>query len=182
MRHTTIRNAFFATFVLALLAACGGGGSPSGSGGGTSPPPPPPPPVTIDPGTLGDGRMTEILEAVRDRHNLPAFAAVVVSGGQVVDIGASGLRAVTNSAEVTTSDQWHIGSLTKAMKNIEVSLKNYFMNTNQIDMAHTELRFEHGYCRSSVHSDGNRGEAELNESWRLLCFPVHREGEHVGFQ
>ena len=115
MRHTTIRNAFFATFVLALLAACGGGGSPSGSGGGTPPPPPTPPPVALEAGTFGDGRMMVLVEAVRDRHNLPAFAAVVVSGGQIVDIGASGLRAVTDSAAVTTSDQWHIGSLTKAM-------------------------------------------------------------------
>ena len=117
MRHTTIRNAFFATFVLAMLAACGGGGGggSGGSSGGGTPPPPPPPPVMLAPGTLGDGRMTELVEAIRARYDLPAFAAVIVDEGQIVDMGASGLRSLTNDAAVSTSDQWHIGSITKAM-------------------------------------------------------------------
>ena len=32
------------------------------------------------------------------------------------------------------------------MKNNEVSLKNYFMNTNQIVISHVEAQFEHGLC------------------------------------
>lgn len=107
MRLCIVSKVLPAVFLLALLAACGGGDS----GGGT----PPLPPAALEPGTLGDGRMTEIVEAIRMRYDLPAFAAVIVANGQVADLGASGLRTVTREVAVTNSDQWHIASLTKAM-------------------------------------------------------------------
>lgn len=99
----------------ALIAGCGGSGSaaapqPPPTGGGPGIPPSP-----IDPGMLGDGRMSELVETIRDRHNLPALAAIIVAEGQIADQAASGLRSITNGAAVTTTDRWHIGSVTKAM-------------------------------------------------------------------
>ena len=115
MKSSHIRNAIFAISILVFVAACGGCGSgaapqPPPSGGGPGIPPSP-----IDPGVLGDGRMTELVETIRDRHDLPALAAVIVNGGQIADQGASGVRSITSGAAVTTTDRWHIGSVTKAM-------------------------------------------------------------------
>ncbi len=115
MKFSDLRNAIFAISILVFVAACGGGGS------GAAPQPPPTgggpgiPPSPIDPGVLGDGRMTELVENVRDRHDLPALAAIIVAEGQIADQAASGLRSITNSVVVTTADRWHIGSVTKAM-------------------------------------------------------------------
>ena len=91
------------------LAACGGGGA-DGRG--------PPPLTTSTPpaaGTLGDGRMAEILEWARSSQNVPAIAAIVIRRGQVVEKGAVGLRSAEASVRVTADDQWHIGSITKSM-------------------------------------------------------------------
>jgi len=117
MKFGNFRNVTFALFVLTVLAACGGGGS----GAASQPPPPPPtggpgtPPSPIDPGVLGDGQMTALVENVRDRHDLPALAAIIVAEGQIADQAASGVRSIDNSTTVTTADRWHIGSVTKAM-------------------------------------------------------------------
>ncbi len=117
MKFGNCRNVIFALFALTVLAACGGGGS----GVASEPPPPPPtggpgtPPSPIEPGVLGDGQMTALVENVRDRHGLPALAAIIVAEGQIADLAASGVRSINNSTTVTTADRWHIGSVTKAM-------------------------------------------------------------------
>ena len=91
------------------LLACGGGG---GDGKG---PAPLPTPQARAAGTLGDGRLDEILEWARSSQNLPAVAAIVIRRGRVVEKGAVGLRSSQASVRVTTNDQWHIGSMTKSM-------------------------------------------------------------------
>jgi CubicO group peptidase (beta-lactamase class C family) len=68
-----------------------------------------------DPGVAGDGRLGAVLEAIRTEHGLPALAAVLVRDGAILEDAAVGSRAVGNAAGVTLTDQWHIGSLTKAM-------------------------------------------------------------------
>jgi CubicO group peptidase (beta-lactamase class C family) len=90
------------------LVACGGGGDGMG-------PPPLPTPAAPAAGTLGDGRLNELIEWARAAQNAPALAAVIIRHGQVVERGAVGLRSVQGSARVTTTDQWHIGSITKSM-------------------------------------------------------------------
>ncbi len=115
MKFNDFRNAIFAISVLVFVAACGGGGS------GAAPNPPPNtggpgiPPSPMDPGVLGDGTMTALVENVRDRHGLPALTAIIVAQGQIADQAASGVRSINNSALVTTADRWHLGSITKAM-------------------------------------------------------------------
>lgn len=90
------------------LVACGGGGD----GKGPAPLPTPQAPAA---GTLGDGRLDQILEWARNSQNLPAVAVIVIRRGQVVEKGAVGLRSALASVRVSTQDQWHIGSMTKSM-------------------------------------------------------------------
>jgi len=114
MKLDYFRNSIFAVFLLIVLAACGGGSA-------AAPEPPPPgggpgiPPSPIEPGVLGDGRMNDLVETVRARHDLPALAAIIVTDGRIADQAASGLRSITSNAAVTTADRWYIGSVTKAM-------------------------------------------------------------------
>lgn len=67
------------------------------------------------PGEVGDGRLGPVLEAIRADHGLPALAAVLVRDGAILEQAAVGSRAAGSPAGVTVADQWHIGSLTKAM-------------------------------------------------------------------
>ena len=102
--------------LFSALAACGGGGS--GTPGPTQPPtggPPPTPPSPIDPGMLGDGRLDELVQTIRARHNLPAMGVIVVDDGLVVEQAVDGVRALGSPVAVTVDDKWHLGSVTKAM-------------------------------------------------------------------
>src|SRR5262245_12846888 len=98
-----------AIFLSLALLACGGG---EGNSQGPPPLPAPTPPAA---GTVGDGRLPEILEWARSSQNAPAIAAVVIRRGQVVEKGAVGLRSASANVRVTTDDLWHIGSITKSM-------------------------------------------------------------------
>lgn len=94
--------------LVGALAACGGGNDGSG-------PPPLPPTTAPAAGTLGDGRLNELMEWARASQNAPALATIVIRHGQVVERGAVGLRSADSSVRVTAADQWHIGSITKSM-------------------------------------------------------------------
>jgi CubicO group peptidase (beta-lactamase class C family) len=66
--------------------------------------------------------MTELLEAVRTRHELPAMAAAVVYGGRLTAVEAVGVRKAGADIPVTRDDRFHIGSCTKAMTATVVGL------------------------------------------------------------
>lgn len=55
------------------------------------------------------------LEVVRAKYKVPACASAVMNNGQLVAIGATGLRRVDRDVPVTKDDVWHIGSCTKSM-------------------------------------------------------------------
>lgn len=59
--------------------------------------------------------MSQSLESIRKKHELPALAAVVVKDGQIQERAAVGVRKWGVATPVTTRDLWHIGSCTKAM-------------------------------------------------------------------
>ena len=111
-------SAIVAAIVCVLwLAACGNVGGVS-IGEPTPPPPgggPGIPPSPIEPGVVGDGRLFDLVETIRDRHNLPALGAVIVAEGQIAEQTVSGVRSISSNVNVTISDRWHIGSVTKAM-------------------------------------------------------------------
>jgi len=73
-----------------------------------------------DPKPAGDAKLavedvSALLETVRAKHDLPALAGAIVVGGDVVALGAVGVRAHGSPDKVTVDDQWHLGSCTKAM-------------------------------------------------------------------
>ncbi len=55
------------------------------------------------------------LEAIREKHQLPALAVSVVQDGETVEIAAVGRRRNDSPVPVSQSDLWHLGSCTKAM-------------------------------------------------------------------
>jgi CubicO group peptidase (beta-lactamase class C family) len=57
----------------------------------------------------------EALETLRQRHDLPALAVVVVKDGKICDRAAVGVRKAGDPTPVTVDDQFHIGSCTKSM-------------------------------------------------------------------
>lgn len=78
--------------------------------------------VSVVPGSvIGQGpgaapaSLDTALESIRERHKVPALAAVVVRGDQIVAIGAVGARRNDAMAKVTTDDRWHLGSCTKSI-------------------------------------------------------------------
>lgn len=63
----------------------------------------------------GPDALETYLETVRVSHGLPAVAAAAVKDGEVVAIGATGVRALGREETVTREDRFHLGSNTKAM-------------------------------------------------------------------
>jgi CubicO group peptidase (beta-lactamase class C family) len=59
--------------------------------------------------------MTQALEVIRNKHDLPALAVVVVKDGRICDRAAVGVRKWGDPTPVTTNDVFHIGSDTKSM-------------------------------------------------------------------
>jgi len=59
--------------------------------------------------------MTQSLEVIRKKHDLPALAVVVVKDGKICDRAAVGVRKWGDPKPVTINDVFHIGSDTKSM-------------------------------------------------------------------
>lgn len=59
--------------------------------------------------------IADLLEPIRQKHNVPAICAAVVNSDGIIAVGAVGVRRRGDTAPVTTSDLWHLGSDTKAM-------------------------------------------------------------------
>jgi len=63
-----------------------------------------------------DEPLGSVLEALRQRADLPALAAMAFRGERVVDEAVTGLRRRgTAAAAATLNDRFHIGSITKSM-------------------------------------------------------------------
>jgi CubicO group peptidase (beta-lactamase class C family) len=66
-------------------------------------------------GAAHDGQISVVLERIRRGNNVPALAAVSMTSTGLVELGATGLRAMGFPERVTTNDHWHLGSITKPM-------------------------------------------------------------------
>ena len=66
-------------------------------------------------GAAHDGHASEVLERIRRGNQVPALAAVSMTSTGIVELAATGLRAAGFPEQVTTNDQWHLGSITKTM-------------------------------------------------------------------
>lgn len=58
--------------------------------------------------------LEQTLTSARDKHKLPAVAAVIQIDGKIAAEAALGVRALGRAEAVTVDDRWHIGSDTKA--------------------------------------------------------------------
>jgi CubicO group peptidase (beta-lactamase class C family) len=94
-----------AACALLALAGCGDGVGPPANDA----------PVAPAAGTLGDGRLPELLEWARAAQDVPALGAIVIRHGSVAEVGVVGRRSARGGPPVTVTDQWHLGSITKSM-------------------------------------------------------------------
>lgn len=67
--------------------------------------------------TLGGtpASLNDVLEPIRAAHDVPALAAAVVRGEDVVAAGVAGMRYAGSDEKAELGDAFHIGSCTKAM-------------------------------------------------------------------
>ncbi len=65
--------------------------------------------------TITSPDMSQAIESIRKKHNLPALAVVVVKDGRICERIATGVRKSGDATPVTTNDVFHIGSCTKSM-------------------------------------------------------------------
>src|SRR5262249_8110341 len=65
--------------------------------------------------TPASAEVNALLAPVREKHNLPALAAAVVTSKGLVAVAAAGVRKRGDKPAVTADDQFHLGSDTKAM-------------------------------------------------------------------
>ncbi len=70
----------------------------------------------------GDRAVTEVLQAVRQKHRVPALAAAVVTGKGLGACGVAGFRKGGATVPAALTDLWHLGSDTKAMTSALVGL------------------------------------------------------------
>jgi len=63
----------------------------------------------------GQTSLDSKLKPYLSQYDLPAIAAAVVKGGEIVSYGAVGTRKSGSTIPVTINDRFHIGSDTKAM-------------------------------------------------------------------
>ncbi len=64
---------------------------------------------------LAQEQLDAELAATRAKYELPALAAAVAVGGEIVAEGATGVRVLGTDFPVTVGDRFHLGSDTKAM-------------------------------------------------------------------
>jgi CubicO group peptidase (beta-lactamase class C family) len=63
----------------------------------------------------GDPAVTNLLVPIREKHQVPAMAAALVTSKGLATVGVVGNRRKGTSIPATLEDQWHLGSDTKAM-------------------------------------------------------------------
>lgn len=59
--------------------------------------------------------VSQMLENIREKHDLPALAAAVVVNGKIVVTNAVGFRKNGGTEKVAVDDKFHLGSVTKSM-------------------------------------------------------------------
>ena len=63
----------------------------------------------------GDTNVTQLLKPIRQKFNMPAMAAAVVTSDSIKFVGAVGVRKRGTEVPVTLDDLWHLGSDGKIM-------------------------------------------------------------------
>ena len=58
---------------------------------------------------------SSLLEPIRAAYDLPALGGMVISKSEVIALGVTGVRKRGDKTPATVTDEWHLGSDTKAM-------------------------------------------------------------------
>src|SRR5687767_3348547 len=74
-----------------------------------------PEPAPAAPAAVAAIDVAALIEPIRAKHGLPAMGGAVVRGGEIVAVGAAGVRKAGDETGATGDDLWHIGSCTKSM-------------------------------------------------------------------
>lgn len=135
--------------------------------------------------------MTQTLEIIRKKHDLPALAVVVVKDGGICDRIAVGVRKLGDSTPVTTNDLFHIGSCTKSMTATltdEAKLGDVLKAASRLRIINGDLATASAKAESLLGPVWSRGEpqlehliqvrawgATLHERLAMLC------GDEVGW-
>ncbi len=70
-------------------------------------------PVADNKPFFSEGELATKLEVIRAENDLPALAAFVIDGDDLLETAAVGERSEGSGVEVTTDDMWHLGSIKK---------------------------------------------------------------------
>jgi CubicO group peptidase (beta-lactamase class C family) len=70
---------------------------------------------------VGDTNVTVLLTPIRNKFNVPAVCAAVVTSDGIQFVGAVGVRKRGTEIPVTLTDLWHFGSDTKAMTSVLIA-------------------------------------------------------------
>lgn len=122
-----------------------------------------------DPTNLDD--LSGLLAEIRARHEVPGLVAATVVDGQVVALGAAGVRKQGTDVAITVDDKLHIGSCTKAMTAV---LMATFVQEKTLDW-NTTLAEAFPDLQETIHADyapvtisqllGHRAGLPANASW-----------------
>lgn len=122
--------------------------------------------------------LTDVLEKIRIKHNLPSLAAACIKDGQIVASGTTGFRAVTSKTPVTINDKYHLGSCTKSMTALlaaiyvhekklayDTTLEQYFKDRNlQIHPKYKQATLE----QLLTHRAGVPKKLNMDNLWSQL--------------
>jgi CubicO group peptidase (beta-lactamase class C family) len=72
--------------------------------------------------TAARENVASLLGPIREQHKLPALAAIVIDGDEIIAQGAVGFRSNGSPEAAAVDDQWHIGSCTKSMTATAIAL------------------------------------------------------------
>lgn len=152
--------------LVSLLAAC----KSRDSGPGQA--------LTKPPGDAQAARadLTTDLAAIRDKLELPAIAAAVWRDGKLVEQAAVGVRKIDDPGiKVTTADQWHLGSNTKAMTAMLVGIyvdRGKLRWTDTVGQLFKDDKIDASYKNVTLDQllrhEGGAPETPPEEVWRQL--------------
>jgi CubicO group peptidase (beta-lactamase class C family) len=92
--------------------------------------------------------LATLLENIREKYKLPALGCAVVRSGALSASAVTGKRTIDADAPVTTDDQWHIGSDSKAMTATVIGM---LIDQRRLDW-HTTLADVFPELRETMHT------------------------------
>ena len=64
---------------------------------------------------VGPEDLNDLLEPIREKYGIPALAGGIVHAGELIGVGAVGVRRVGSPERVTVQDRWYVASNGKSM-------------------------------------------------------------------